>query len=54
MIKFSGEAGTYKVQSGLGFSGENEEVIRSLSLNCNIASLPPQRPKNSRSLINVT
>jgi hypothetical protein len=40
MIKFSSEAVTDKVQSGLGFIGENEEVMRSLSLNCNIAALP--------------
>jgi hypothetical protein len=38
MIKFSGEAVTDKVRDGLGFSGENEEVMRSLSLNCNIAN----------------
>jgi hypothetical protein len=39
MIKFSDEAVTDKVQSGLGFNGENEEVTRSPSLNCDIAGL---------------
>jgi hypothetical protein len=39
MIKFSTEAVMHKVQKGVGFSGENEEVIRSPSLNCNIATL---------------
>jgi hypothetical protein len=34
MIKFTSEALTDKVQKELGFSGENEEIIRSPSLNC--------------------
>jgi hypothetical protein len=38
MIKFSSEAVADKVQSGLGFSGGNEKVMRSRSLNCNIAT----------------
>jgi hypothetical protein len=54
MIKFSSEAVTDKVQNGVGFSGEKEEVRRSPSLNSNIATLTRERPKNSRSLINVT
>jgi len=43
-IKFSSEAVTDKVRSGLGFSGEIEEVIRSRSLNYNIASPAWERP----------
>jgi len=39
MIKFSGEAVTDKVQKGVGFSGENEEVMRSPSLTSDIANL---------------
>jgi hypothetical protein len=39
MIKFSGEAVSDKVKNGLGFSGENKEVMRSPSLNCNITGL---------------
>jgi len=54
MIKFSGEAVAGKVKKGLGFSGENEEVTGSPSLNLNIAGVPPERPKNSRSLIKST
>jgi len=51
----SGEAVTDKVKTGLGFSGESEEVMRSLSLNCNVASLTRQRPLiNSRSPTKVT
>jgi hypothetical protein len=38
-IKFSSEPVTEKVQSGPGFIGENEEVIGSPSLNCDIAGL---------------
>jgi hypothetical protein len=40
-IKPSSEAVTGKIQNRLRFSGENEEVIRSRSLICNIASLTP-------------
>jgi hypothetical protein len=54
MIKFSGEAVSDKVKNGLGFSGENQEVKGSLSLNCDIATLPRKRPKNSRTLIKIT
>jgi len=38
-IKFSSEAVTDKVKNGLGCSGENEEVMRSPSLNCSIAGM---------------
>jgi hypothetical protein len=38
MIKFSSEAVTDNALDGLGFSGENEKVMRSRSLNCNIAN----------------
>ena len=38
MIKFSGEAVTDNGTKKLGFIGENEEVMRSPSLNCNIPS----------------
>jgi hypothetical protein len=54
-IKFNNEAVTDKVYDGLGFIGENKEVMRSPSLNCNIASLIGERPLvNLRSLIKVT
>jgi hypothetical protein len=39
MIKISSGAVTDKVLKGLGFSGENEEVTKSPSLNCDIATL---------------
>jgi len=39
MIEFSGEAVTDNGTKNLGFIGENEKVMRSLSLNCNIANL---------------
>jgi hypothetical protein len=51
MIKFSGEVVTDRVQDGLGFSGENEEVLRRGSLNC--TTLTRECPKNSKSLIKV-
>jgi len=55
MIKLSSEPVTDKVRSGLGFSGENEEVMRSHSLNSNIAGLIGERPLiKLRSLIKVT
>jgi len=38
MIKFRNDAVTNGVLKGVGFSGENEKGMRSLSLNCNIAS----------------
>ena len=44
MIKFSSQAVTDKVQNVLGFSGENEELIRSPSLNCDITTLTRERP----------
>ena len=37
-IKFSSEAVADEVPKVRGFSGENEEIIRSRSLNCNIAT----------------
>jgi len=40
MIKFRNDAVTNGVLKGVGFSGENEKGMRSLSLNCNIATLP--------------
>jgi hypothetical protein len=43
MIKLRNDAVTDKVQSGLGFSGGNEEVMRSRSLNWNITNLT-QKP----------
>ena len=39
MIKFTSEAVTDKDRKKLGFSGENEEIMRSPSLNCNVATL---------------
>ena len=45
MIKFSSEAVTDKVLKGLGFSGENEEVISSPFLNCDVATLTRERAK---------
>jgi hypothetical protein len=37
--KLSSEAVTDKVENGLGLSGEDEEGIRSHSLNCAIATM---------------
>jgi hypothetical protein len=54
MINFSSEAITSGVLEAIGFSGENEEVMRSPSLNCNIATLTRKPPSNSRSHIKVT
>jgi hypothetical protein len=54
MINFSSEAITSVVLEAIGFTGENEEVMRSPSLNCNIATLTREHPKNSRSHIKVT
>jgi hypothetical protein len=39
MIKSGDEVVTDNVYNGLRFSGENEDVIRSPSLHCNVASL---------------
>jgi hypothetical protein len=39
LIRFSSEAVADKVKNGLGFSGENEEVMRSHSLNSDIPNL---------------
>jgi hypothetical protein len=39
MIKFSSEAVTDKVQNKLEFRGENAKVMKSPSLNCDIAGL---------------
>ena len=54
MIKFGSEAVTDEDQKGLGFSRENEELVRGRSLNTNIATLTRKRPLNSRSLPKVT
>jgi hypothetical protein len=50
MIKLSSEAVTDKVKNGFGFSGENEEGIRSPSLNCNIAALTREHPRIQEAL----
>jgi len=47
-IKPSSEAVTGKIQNRLGFSGENEGVIGSPSLHCNIAGLTRERPPKER------
>ena len=49
-IKFSSEAVTDKVKNGLGCSEENEEAMRSPSLNCNIASLTREHPDQNTNL----
>jgi hypothetical protein len=44
MLKPSSEAVTDKAKKGLRFSGENEEVLRSPSLNCDTANPTAKRP----------
>jgi len=44
MIKFISEGVTDNGTKKLGFIGENEEAMRSLSLNCDITTLTRERP----------
>jgi len=46
MIEFSGEAVTDNGTKKLGFSAENEEVMSSPSLNCDITTLTRERPRS--------